>query len=178
MESSAAAAGTILSAGGGDLLESEADAFGASLVSVISHAVRLARAIGLNGDDAADVVQDAVVSAWRHRKQLRGRLEPWFLSIVRRRAGRHRRWMTVPVFWGAAAREEWPDLDGLDPRLATALKALPVRQRLVLWLRYGLDMSTADTAQVLGTSEAAAKQLCLRARATVQARMTSGERDG
>ena len=121
---------------------------------------------------SADAVQEAVARAWRHRDQLRGPLKPWFLAIVRRRAGRVRRWLTVPAFWTAASPAEWPSPEAMDPSLAAALSALSRRHRAVLWLRYGLDLSTAETAEVLGISEPAAKQLCLRARAAVRARLT------
>lgn len=155
-----------------------ADAFADALIGLVPAAVRLGRVMGLSGDEAADAVQEAVVRAWRHRDQLRGPLKPWFLAIVRRRAGRVRRWLTVPAFWGAAPPTEWPHPEAMDPSLASALAILRPRYRAVLWLRYGLDLSTADAAEVLGISEAATKQLCLRARAAVRARLAEGDAHG
>lgn len=153
----------------------DADAFANSLVGLIPAAIRLGRALGLSGDEAADAVQEAVGLAWRHRDQLRGPVQPWFLAIVRRRAGRVRRWLTVPAFWSVTSKTGWPNPDGLDPDLVAALGGLPARQRGALLLRYGLDMSTADVARVLGISEAATKQLCLRARVAVRARLAVEE---
>ena len=156
----------------------DADTFADRLVGLVPTAVRLARVMGLSGDEAADAVQEAVALAWRHRQQLRGPLEPWFLAIVRRRAARVRRWLTVPAFWTTSPPSDWPSPDGMDPRLAAAVARLPRRQRAAIWLRYGLDMSTADVARVLGISEAAAKQLCLRGRVAVRARLlTEGPND-
>ncbi|MGP8160630.1 MAG: RNA polymerase sigma factor [Candidatus Dormibacteria bacterium] len=157
---------------------SEADAFADALVSLVPAAVRLGRVLGLSSDDAADAVQEAVALAWRHRHQVRGPLEPWFLAIVRTRASRVRRWLTVPAFWTGLSPVEWPNPEGLDPRLVAALRRLPRRQRVAIWLRYGLDMSTADVARILGISEAATKQLCLRARVATRARLLPEEADG
>jgi DNA-directed RNA polymerase specialized sigma24 family protein len=142
----------------------DADAFADALVGLVPAAVRLGRALGLSSDEAGDAVQEAVVLAWRHRDQLRGAIQPWFLAIVRRRAGRVLRWLTVPAFWSVTSKTGWPDPEGVDPDLAAALGGLPERQRGALLLRYGLDMSTADVARILGISEAATKQLYLRAR--------------
>ncbi|MGA9114418.1 MAG: RNA polymerase sigma factor [Candidatus Dormiibacterota bacterium] len=153
----------------------EADAFGDALVGLVPTAVRLGRALGLSSDEAADAVQGAVGLAWRPRDQLRGAIQPRFLAIVRRWAGRVRRWLTIPAFWSSTSRTGWPNPGGLDPDLAAALGGLPARQRGALLLRYGLDMSTADVARVLDISEAATKQLCLRARVAVRARLAVEE---
>ena len=67
-------------------------------------AVRLGRALGLSSDEAADAVQGAVGLAWRPRDQLRGAIQPRFLAIVRRWAGRVRRWLTIPAFWSSTSR--------------------------------------------------------------------------
>lgn len=147
------------------------DAMVGELMSLVPKAVRLAMVMGLSADEAADAVQDATIQAWRRRAQLRGPLMPWFLTIVRRRALRTRRWVTFPSFW----RPGLPGSQGREPawssEMVAALATLPARQRAALWLRYGLDMSTADVARVLGTSEGSVKQLLLRARAGARARL-------
>jgi RNA polymerase sigma-70 factor (ECF subfamily) len=154
----------------------EADRFAGELTRAAPAALRLARAAGCSVEDAADAVQEAAVSAWRHRHQLRGDFAPWFLAIVHRRARRHRRrWVTLPAFWesrGAA----WPAETGLDPALATAMGRLPARQRTALWLHYGCDMSIATAASVLGTTETATKQLLLRARTSLRRQLGDEER--
>ena len=150
-----------------------ADGFSAELDAVLDAAFRLARAAGCSPDDAADAVQEASIAAWRKRAQLRGEFRPWFLTIVHRRAIRRRRaWPTLTPLRRADA-EPWPADDTLDPDLVAALRALPADHRAALWLRYGLDMSTADVATVLGRSEAAAKQLLFRARSAARLQMTT-----
>jgi RNA polymerase sigma factor (sigma-70 family) len=151
-------------------LAGAADSVAGELMALVPNAVRLAMLMGLSSDDAADAVQDAVILAWRRHGQLRGPLLPWFLSIVRRRALRTRRWLTLPAFWGSE-RDEWPRDAEWHAEMVAALRALPVRQRAALWLRYGLDMSTADVARTLGTTEGSAKQLLLRARAGARSRL-------
>jgi RNA polymerase sigma-70 factor (ECF subfamily) len=149
----------------------DADAFGSDLSDVAATALRLARTAGCSTEEAADVVQDAAISAWRHREQRLGDFRPWFLAIVHRRAVRRRRPIPLlPAFWSPRT-EDWPRDNGLDPDLAAALRALPSRQRTALWLRYGCDMSTAATAEILGTTETACKQLLLRAREALRRRL-------
>ena len=131
--------------------------------AAIPPALRLARSTGCTVDDAKDVVQDALLLAWRHREQVRGPFLPWFLSIVYRRARRRRRWVSVAGGWRQSVAE-WPPDTSLDPTVRATLRALGDRQRTALWLRYGLDASTAEVALVLGTTETGAKQLLYRAR--------------
>jgi RNA polymerase sigma factor (sigma-70 family) len=146
-------------------LDDEAE-FAREASSVLRAALRLARSAGCAPDEAADAVQDALLAAWRHRDQRLGPFTPWFLAIVYRQARRRRRWLTVPLAWrGADAVDEPP---AADPALSAALARLPERQRTSLWLRYGLDMSTAEVAGVLGIAETATKQLLHRARNSVR----------
>lgn len=137
----------------------------------IPRGLRLARSTGCTVEEAKDVVQDALLMAWRHRDQLRGPFLPWFLSIVYRRARRRRRWLTVAGGWRQRAAD-WPPDTSLDPAVRATLRALGDRQRTALWLRYGLDASTAEVALVLGTTEAAAKQLLYRARESFRRAMS------
>jgi DNA-directed RNA polymerase specialized sigma24 family protein len=53
------------------------------------------------------------------------------------------------------------------------MRRLPSRQRAALWLRYIDDLAVADVAGVMGCSETAAKQLLLRGRDALRARLTS-----
>jgi RNA polymerase sigma factor (sigma-70 family) len=61
----------------------------------------------------------------------------------------------------------------MDPELLAALRLLSSRQRAALWLRYCDDLATADVARIMGCSETAAKQLLLRARDSLRARLAS-----
>ena len=132
----------------------------------------LARYLGCSTEDAHDAVQDAALRAWRYRAARHGPFRPWFLKIVFRTATRaRRRWVLWPVAWRASADEAPEVTSGWDPALVGALNRLPARQRAALWLRYCEDLSTASVAAVMGTSEAAAKQLLLRARTALREEM-------
>ena len=116
------------------------------------------------GEDADDVVQEAFVKAFRNLPKFRTGepFAPWLLSIVANETknllrSRHRRhalalrlsalepdFATTPdaPFDEAAAGEQraW---------LLAAVNALPDRERQALVCRYFLDLSEAETAQVL-----------------------------
>lgn len=151
--------------------EDEALQFTSALQAVARQAFLLVRSQGRAPQDAADVVQDAAVQAWRYRKTRRGDFRPWFLSIVYRRARRPLpAWITIPILWRADhGADEWHSpASSFDPDLAVAINRLPSRQRTALWLRYGEDMTTADAAAVMGVGEEALKQLVFRARTAVR----------
>jgi DNA-directed RNA polymerase specialized sigma24 family protein len=48
-----------------------------------------------------------------------------------------------------------------------------MRQRAALWLRYCDDLSVADVARIMHCSDTAAKQLLLRGRDALRARLAS-----
>ena len=146
--------------------------FEAAFDEVRRSAFLLARHLGRDTEAARDAVQEAALRAWRYRSTRTGEFRPWFLAIVYRQCrGPMPDWLPLPRAWDRAA----PDpIDGaIDPELLTALRALPPRQRAALWLRYCDDLSTADVARILHCSEAAAKQLLLRAREALRARLES-----
>jgi RNA polymerase sigma-70 factor, ECF subfamily len=154
---------------GGDADPREVEAFEANLLSVASEAYALARSIGRRPDEAADIVQEAALRAWRSRKTYPNDWKAWFLTITYRLCRNRRPWVTFPVFWQPVGRQA-DDLP-FDPGLGRALRELPARQRAALWLRYAEDMSTRTVAEVLGIRESAAKQLLARGRAGLKKRL-------
>ena len=54
-----------------------------------------------------------------------------------------------------------------DPELATALRRLPPRKRLVVFLRYFADLSYAEIAEVCGISEGTVSATLSQARETL-----------
>lgn len=146
--------------------DDEATDFAADFASAVPSAYRLVRALGCSPDDAADVIQDAVMNAWRYRAGRRGSFAPWFLGIVYRQARRSpRRWLTIPARWRGSGGPA-SQLDFLE-----LLRPLPRRQRAAVWLRFGLDWTYVDVGRSLGISEAAAKQLVVRAKETLRAHL-------
>ena len=154
------------------LRDGEAGEFEAELGPLLTEAVRLATAMLLNAVEAEDAVQEACVRAWRSRANRREgtALRPWFLGIVAnqcREARRGRWWQVMRVAEPQVipARRDDPaaviDLRG-------ALARLPYRRRLVLVLRYYLDLSFEDVASTAGCSVDAAKALVRRGAADLE----------
>ncbi len=106
----------------------------------------------LTGDDqlAHDAVQEGFAQALRKRGQFRaGSPEAWIWRIVLRKAsdlrrGEHR---LIP----AAIEQEISSEQ--DPELADAIRNLPPRRRLVVFLRYYADLPYAEIARLCGISE-------------------------
>jgi RNA polymerase sigma factor (sigma-70 family) len=100
-------------------------------------------------EDAHDVVQDGFATAYAQRRRYRGdgSLEGWVWRIVLRRAGAVRRRGLRVVPARLDPRLVAPER---EPRLAAAVRALPPRRRLVVFLRYYADLSYAEIAEATG----------------------------
>jgi RNA polymerase sigma-70 factor, ECF subfamily len=131
--------------------------------------------------DAEDIVQEAWLR-WDKQDRAIADLRAWLTTVVSRlgldrlRSAAHRResytgtWLPEPVVTG---------LDGADPLSAVVahedarfaamvvLERLSPDQRIAFVLHDGFSMPFSEVAQVLGTSEAAARQLASRARKAV-----------
>lgn len=152
-------------------LSAERREFEAAYLEVSRSAFLLTRHMGRGTDEATDIVQDAALRAWRYRSSRSGEFRPWFLAIVYRLSrSRRPEWLPLPSTWDATAPN--PIDRNLDPDLVDALRLLPARQRAALWLRYCDDLSTAEVARIVGCSESAAKQLLMRSRDALRARLT------
>lgn len=130
---------------------------------------RLAIGMLRSESDAEDAVQDAALKAWQHFGRFRrdSDLRPWLLTIVANEC-RHK---TRSRWWSVIRRSEAPDepadrIASVDPEsidLRRAIYLLPHHQRLVLILRFYLDLSYDEVAQTLGISSKAAKSRTYRA---------------
>lgn len=101
----------------------------------------------------ADAVQEGFARALARRDQFRseGSLEAWVWRIAIRAALEVRAREThVPAF--DALDPSLPE-PARDPELAEALRSLPPRRRLVVFLHYLADLSYAEIAQICGISE-------------------------
>jgi RNA polymerase sigma factor (sigma-70 family) len=117
-------------------------------------------------DTARDVVQEGFARALRAQSHYRaeGSLEGWVWRIVLRtaleeRAGRD----TLPL---DAIEPEFVEPDR-DPALADAIRALPPRRRLVVFLRYFADLPYATIAEALQIDEGTVAATLAQARQTL-----------
>jgi RNA polymerase sigma-70 factor (ECF subfamily) len=140
--------------------------------------VRLAARITGSAEDGEDVVQEAYVKAYRAlvegRFDQRSRVDTWLYRIVANsaidalRSGRKRpksmETIPEPAWDGAGAAEARVALAELDSVLA----GLPHDQRAALVLKSVEGLSSAEIADIMGTTEGAVEQRLVRARATLK----------
>jgi RNA polymerase sigma-70 factor, ECF subfamily len=142
---------------------------------------RLAVAMLADASLAEDAVQEALLNAWRklHTFRTGEDVRPWFLTIVANqcRSLRRGRWWSVQrvaeVEAPSPSRHEPGTADRLD--LEAALGRLPRRARLLLVLRYYLDMSFEDIGAVVGASPSAVKSSTHRALVKLRAEWDPAE---
>jgi RNA polymerase sigma-70 factor (ECF subfamily) len=141
-------------------------AFEALVEPHLAHLYRLAAAM-VGPDEARDVTQDTLVSAWREVRNLkrRDRLEAWLRSILMNRARnvlRSRKRHSVVQFdltaeHGTALSEE--PIAGLHGRWAVeeAMAVLRPEERAVIVLHYFADLTLRQVAESLGVREGTVK---------------------
>jgi RNA polymerase sigma-70 factor, ECF subfamily len=123
--------------------------------------------------DAEDLAQQTFIKAYRslHRFDTSRPLASWLLTIARRTALNHFRgakhWDEVPE--NVASTEPSPatqaeEHDQVDDIWETARRRLSEREFRVMWLRYGENLSVAETARVAGLTQTHVKILVFRAR--------------
>ncbi len=100
-----------------------------------------------------DAVQETFARALKQRAQFRGEgsLEAWVWRIGLRTAAELRRGRNSPSQNGVPAVELIDQ--GRDPEISAAVRDLPPRRRLLVFLRYFADLSYAEIAAVCGISE-------------------------
>lgn len=157
----------------------DTDAYRALVRAHQDAAVRLAATVAGSWEDPEAVVQDAFVKAYRglHRFRRGAAFRPWLFAIVvneahNARRGAQRRWRLAER---VARRDRLhgdvpsPERDALETderrQLIAAVQRLPQRQRDAVACRYFLELSEAETAEVLGV-----------ARGTVKSRLSRGLR--
>jgi RNA polymerase sigma factor (sigma-70 family) len=135
---------------------------------------RLAASLASHSDPD-DVVQDALLRAWRTRARYdpaRGSMTAWLLritaSVAIEDSRRHLRRRALDA-------GEPQDIDGRrtalsrsDVDLDRAVRALAQRQRLAVTCHYLLDLSVEDTAAVMDCSEGTVKSTLHDARARLR----------
>lgn len=105
-------------------------------------------------ETARDVVQEAFAEALRKCEAFRGDgpLEAWIWRIGLRLAIASRRDGDTLLLLADAVEPALVEPE-LDPALAEALRRLPPRRRLLVFLRYFGDLSYSEIARVCGISE-------------------------
>jgi RNA polymerase sigma-70 factor (ECF subfamily) len=123
-----------------------------------------------SASDAEDLTQatlERAYRAWGRYDERRASQRTWMLAIARNilidhwRATGRRREQPLDGDPGLAVTDE-PDL-GIDPALQAALATLDDRDREVIALRYGSDLSGPEIAGLLDLSVANVQQILSRA---------------
>ena len=147
--------------------------FTAQLEPVLQPAYRLACAMLHDPQLAEDAVQDAALKAWRKLDHLRpgAEMRPWFLGIVANECRNTRRsgwWSRVGDLIGERSVEARSDavVAGVDVR--RAIRRLDHRSRLVLVLRWYLDLPVDEVARASGLSVHATESRLTRAIRTLR----------
>lgn len=135
---------------------------------------RLAYLLLGDPDDAEDIAQETFLRAWKHIQAFDSTrpLKPWLLSITsnlasnrRRSAGRYLAALT------RAFRDE-PRSSAIEEKysqhmqandLWKAVQTLKIPDQQIVYLRYFLDLSVAETAEVLQVAEGTVKSRLSRA---------------
>jgi RNA polymerase sigma-70 factor (ECF subfamily) len=135
--------------------------------------------------DAEDLTQltfERAMRAWDRFDPNRGSARTWLMSIAHNLLIDHyRRDRTAqqePVEDHPAHRElraEEPDI-GLSPDLAAALEGLGDRDRELVALRFGADLTGPEIADLTGLSLANVQQILSRSLRKLRAELTSSER--
>ncbi|HET6948765.1 MAG TPA: RNA polymerase sigma factor [Acidimicrobiales bacterium] len=112
--------------------------------------------------DGADCFQETVISALRAYPSLTrdDNLRGWLFTIAHRKVIDHAR-RTARHALPVAEPPEVPHVDRspqVDADLWRAVRSLPPKQRTAVVQRYLLDRPYAEVAEVIGCSEAAARQ--------------------
>jgi RNA polymerase sigma factor (sigma-70 family) len=111
--------------------------------------------------DADDCFQDTWLAALRAYPRLRDarNLRGWLFTVAHRKAIDHVRAMrrrAVPV--GELAEAEYTPREDGRPELWERVRELPPKQRAAIALRFIVDATHIEIAQMMGTSEEAARR--------------------
>ena len=131
----------------------------------------VAKGILDSDEEAEDVVQDAMLRLWQLRdepvRNVRG-----FAKIVVRNLSLskiRRKPLTVDIDQANLAADDDTEMERYEQidRMMALVDVLPTMQQTVLRLRHMQDMTMADIASIIGTSEVAVRQSLSRARRSI-----------
>ena len=133
----------------------------------------IAYSILQNREEAEDVVQDALVRAWKTRWRVRdpAKFPAWLATVARHRAHdifRKRRNVPFPPETIETNETEITNTEAIDQQLHTALAALPELHRAALTLRYFEELDYRTIENTLGLSNGALRGILGRALAALR----------
>jgi len=109
--------------------------------------------------DAEDVVQEALLRAWKMRTKVRNTSHPmpWLLQITRNealreiaRSGRERdRAVLVPEPEGPPGRDDWPDRAAVRLDVQAAMRHLGQEEQALINLRYTDELTHSKIADLM-----------------------------
>jgi RNA polymerase sigma factor (sigma-70 family) len=115
----------------------------AKLVADVEPSLRRALIATYGPERGREATAEALAWAWEHRLELAGVTNP-IAFLYRVGQSRSRRRRIRPVFERPATEEPW-----VEPQLAAALAALPMRQRISVFLVHGAGWTQAEVAELL-----------------------------
>lgn len=153
-------------------------------VQYVDRVFRAVRAMLRSDADAEDVTQDAMLTVLtsldKYTPRADARFAAWVMTIAvntARRRFRRRR----PELTATGELPETPDAgadpaDGLDRArqrraLLIALAELPERERMIVSLRYGAELTASDIGATVGIEPATIRKILERARTRLGARI-------
>ena len=131
--------------------------------------LNVARNILGSDEEAEDVVQDAMLRLWQLRDEPIRNLKGFARIVVRNLSLSkvRRKSQTVDISHADIADEVETERNEQIDRMMELVDALPTMQQTVLRLRHMQEMTMADIATLIGTSEAAVRQSLSRARRSI-----------
>jgi RNA polymerase sigma-70 factor (ECF subfamily) len=130
--------------------------------------------------DSEDIVQEALLRLEQADQSSIRNVEAWLTTVVTRlsidklRSAQHRRemypgeWLPEPVFQAPDPEQDAVTRSRLSIALLYLLEKLEPEQRVVFVLREVFQHSYQSVAEIVGKSEAACRQLMVRARAALE----------
>ena len=147
------------------------EAFSAQVIHCQESMFRTAKAILHNDEDAEDAVQEAICSAFAHRKSLRDaeKFKAWILRILTNKCYEicRKRRNIVDL---DAAREQSAPADDVEQRMTLWQAILRLNDDLgaTVTLFYYDGLSIREISKILGISESAVKTRLSRGRAQLK----------
>jgi len=158
----------------------DADAFRRLVEPYLETALRASILVVGSESEAADAVQDALLSAWQRLAKLRDPqvFPAWFRTIVMRAAMRHARSRPRVVALDLDAPTQAGALDrSIETRqLSRAFATLSPDDRVALTLRHLWSVSTRESAGLLGVPEGTVKSRTFHALERLRAAYAAEER--